>query len=696
MSEFVLEIGVEELPARFLNDLEAELSQRFSALLAEHGLPYGTIAVYTTPRRAVVAVSGLADKQVEGEELVTGPPVRAAYDAEGKPTKAAEGFAKTHGVDLSQVHTISTEKGEYLALQKHTGGRPARDILMEICPGIITTLSFPKRMHWSDGDFLFARPLRWILALLDSDVLPFEVAGLAANRLTYGHREHGPGPFTVEHAAQLPELLKQQCAITADPAQRRAHIVAEGDRIAQLAGGRVLWNDALLEEVRGLTEHPVPLLGDIDPAYLELPRQVLLTSMQSHQKSFGLEDKNSALLPHFLTVLNLTPPDAALVKAGWERVLRARLEDARFFWESDLATPQEKWLERLEHVVFLGPLGSVGDKTHRLESLCAWLANHTGYADATHAARAGRLSKADLVSGMVGEFDTLQGIMGGIYAAKAGESAEVAAAITEQYLPSGPASPVPSSPEGALLSIADKADTLAGCFGLAMIPTGAADPYALRRAAIGITRIIIEHSLNLDVAALFAEARRLYGQRNWKLDENEALQKLMEFFAGRVKNQFISAGHETLQVEAVLNADASDIRRAAERLAALAAYAKTPEFTDMATTFKRAANIIRKQDDAKEAPLDGAYMQELLREAAEQSLAERLNSVFPRFDTLWNEHDYAGLFALLGELRPAVDDFFNSVMVMAKEADLRRNRLNLLFALVSRMSRLADFSALQF
>ncbi len=699
MSDFVLEIGVEELPARFLSDLEKELSSRFEQALTSQGVRYASLAAHATPRRAAVLLNGVEPRQAESEEVVTGPPVRAAYDAGGRPTPAAEGFAKTHGVTLKDLHTVQTPKGEYLALRKKIGGAPASDLLAAICPAVINALPFPKRMRWGSKEYTFARPLRWLLALFDEAVLSFSVAGLESGRLTHGHRVHGPGPFSVAAAADYLTVIKERCHVVLKAEDRQARIIEDGNRLAAAIGGTVLWNDALLEEVCGLTEYPVPLIGDIARSYLELPAEVLLTSMQSHQKSFGIADPNGpdgALLPHCLTVLNLNPPDPSIVKHGWERVLRARLEDARFFWNTDRAASFDSWLEKLDHVTFLAPLGSIGDKTRRIEQLCAWLAKEVGFTEPDLAARAGRISKADLVSGMVGEFDTLQGIMGGIYARGFGEPEAVGDALAEQYLPTGPASPVPASKIGAILSIADKADTLAGCFGLAMIPTGAADPYALRRCSLGITRIVIEHSLDIDIPALFAEARRLYGNRNWKLNEQEAQEKLIDFFTGRVRNLLISNGYGTLEVDAALNADSADVRRAAERLAALAEYSKTPCYVDMATTFKRAANIIRKQGNAEESGLNGAYAAALLLEPAEKALAARLEAILPLFDSLWQARDHAALFTLLGELRPAVDDFFNGVMVMDENPDLRRNRLNLLFALVDRMGRLADFSALQF
>ena len=697
MSLFVLEIGSEELPARFLPVQETELKARFTAALDENGIEHAGVRVMSTPRRAVVFIDDVQPVQREKEEVITGPPVRAAYDAAGKPGKALEGFARTNDVSLDQIFTVQTEKGEYVAVRKRMGGARAVDLLAEICPAIIMAQPFAKRMRWGAHPLPYARPLRWILALMDSDVVPFTVGPVTSGRETWGHRIHGRQGdslvLEVPAADQYLSVIRTKGGLEPDTALRRQAIIEGGNAQAAAQQGTVLWKDSLLDEVQGLCEHPVPLLGHIDPSFLEVPRQVLLTSMESHQKSFGIEDKDGQLLPHFLTVLNLDPVDTEVVRKGWERVLRARLEDARFFWRSDLGENFDHWLHRLDTVIFLGPLGSMGDKTRRLEQLCAWLARECGDADATLAARAGRLSKADLVSGMVGEFDSLQGIMGGIYAQRKGEDAAVGTALSEQYLPAGPDSPLPGSRLGALLSLADKVDTLVGCFGLGMIPTGAADPNALRRCALGMARIILDFGLRLDVRALFRTAQEFYGDRQWKLTPDESLHKLEEFFAGRLKNYWTSRGADVLVVEAVLNVGCNDVWAAGQRLAALESLRASERYTEAVQTFKRVSNIVRKQ--GQESPLTGQYKAALLQEDAEKALAAALDAALPRFDALWRDDNFGDICGLLLELRPAVDGFFDGVMVMCEEEDVRTNRLNLLKALLDRMGMFADFAALQ-
>ncbi|MDR3641386.1 MAG: glycine--tRNA ligase subunit beta [Humidesulfovibrio sp.] len=694
MSEFILEIGTEEMPARFVPGLGTELENLLARLLTEARIDCAGVKAYATPRRLVAHVSGLALAQRLEEEVVSGPPVKIAY-ADGKLTKAGEGFAKTQGVAEADLFVQQTPKGEYLAARKKVGGGRTLDILPELCLTAFKSLSFPKRMKWGSLDFLFGRPLRWVLALLDADVVPIEIAGLTSGRVTFGHRVLGPGPWTVDTAGDFFDTIRDKANVVLDARERLEMVRGEGDRLAAGLGGSVVWDEGLLLEVANLVEYPRPILGEFARLYLELPAQVLLTSMQSHQKSFGIKGADGNLLPHFLTTLNIEPTDMAVVKKGWERVLKARLEDARFFWEADLDTDLDNWLSKLENVVFLGPLGSMGDKSRRLEKLCAKLAAACGLPEADMA-RAGRLAKADLMSEMVYEFDNLQGVMGGIYARKKGESELVAQAIAEQYLPAGPDSPVPATISGALLAIADKADTMAGCFGLGMVPTGAADPYALRRAALGISRIIMERGLTLKLDEVLAWAQEGYLGVKWKLQPADALAKMLDFFGQRLRALFASGeGADSRVADAALGAGFNDIRTLKARFDALTTFSRQPDFEQAVLTFKRAANIIRKQGSETGAALSDAINVDLLENGEERALATALADSAERFEELWAVDDFAGLFAMLGELRPTVDAFFDGVMVMAEDPSLRQNRLNLLYTLVERLGRLADFSALQ-
>ena len=697
MPQFVFEIGAEEIPARFLRDLQnglaAALAQELDAALVDHG----PVRAYATPRRLVALVDSLSAAQHEKEELVTGPPQRVAYGPDGQPTKAALGFAKTQNVDLAATFLHETDKGVYLAARKKIGGGLTRDLLPAMMLRIVAGLQFPKKMRWGSRDFCFGRPIRWLLCLLDDTVAPFEIAGIVAGNQTYGHRVMGFGPWTVASAAEYLSVLSDQAKVVLDPEERKRIITDQATELAAAAApdAKPVWKQSLLDEVAGLVEWPRVVLGNFDLSFLEVPREVLLTSMESHQKSFGVEDAEGKLLPCFLSTLNLEPKDIGLVRKGWERVLKARLEDARFFWRTDNAHDFGQWLSKLENVVFLGPLGAMADKARRLESLCAYLARTQPNATLDELPRAGLLAKADLVSEMVGEFADLQGVMGGIYARKKGESQTVAQAIYEQYLPAGPDSPTPTTLAGALLSMADKTDTLVGCFGLNMAPSGANDPYALRRNALGVIRVILEHDLRLDLVELLLHAQRGYGERNWKLPLSVAMDKLYEFFSIRLKNYFTAQGFDTLVVEAAVAAGVNDVWALSRRVAALQEFSRQPDFGQAVLTFKRAGNIIRKQGNETGDCIDGCYLPEAFELPEELILAEKLLAAQGRFAERLAADDYESLFGLLRDLRPCVDAFFDKVMVMCEDPKLRLNRLNLLKALVDMLGRLADFNALQ-
>lgn len=690
MPDFILEIGTEELPARFLENEEKELLENFLKALDDAGLEHGEARCMATPRRLALYIVDIADTQKSGEEIITGPPASSAYDKDGKAGKSLSGFLKGHGLRLEDTFIHKTAKGEYIAARKKTGGRTAFDLLMEICPAVIAGLHFPKRMRWGSNTIAYARPIRWILALYGDKPLPFEFGPVKADRFTFGHRIHGIGPHAVGSAKEWFNTLLEDGHVVADPIRRREHISAEGNRLAGEKAGKVVWKDSLLDEVCGLVEQPVPILGDFDSAYLEIPEEVLLTSMESHQKSFGLRGSDGKLLPHFLTVLNLKPKDLSLVKKGWERVLRARLEDARFFWRADLGDNFENWLNKLENVIYIGSLGSMGDKSRRLEKLSQWLCEQVAPLDPALAARAGRLAKADLVSSMVGEFDSLQGIMGGIYAARFGEDGEVAKAIREQYLPAGPDSPLPQSTLGAVLSIADKADALAGCFGLNMIPGGMADPNGLRRCAIGIIRILLDRGWDVRTSALFNQARNLYGDKKWKLSPEDALSRLMDFMKARLRAWYIARGYDTLMVDAVLANGVERIADSKARLDALAAFGNKENFLESARILKRVDNISREVTQDSEA-----WKEELLQEEAEKELASTLKDLSPVLEGLLEKGAYAQMLEELEKLAAPVNGFFEKVMVNCEDKAVRLNRLRLLRALASPYARIARFSMLQ-
>lgn len=693
MATFVLEIGSEELPARFLENERVELEKKFSDLLAANSLEYGKISTFATPRRAIVYIDGIKLHQTEKEIIIYGPAKKIAYSSAGEPTKALKGFLASNEAKISDIFVTNTEKGEYVALRKKIGGKSASEILVSICPRIIESLSFAKSMRWGDHHFLYARPIRWILALLDSDVVPFKLGHIKSGKETFGHRVHGHGPFVVPCAEAFQDLVKDAGKVIMDPAKRRDIVVTLGDIEAKKHFGHVIWHDGLLDEVVGLVECPVPMMGEFDSKFLELPREVLLTSMQSHQKSFGVEDDHGHVLPYFLTVLNIEPKDQQSIKHGWEKVLRARLEDARFFWNEDLKTGFDNWLNKLQKVIFIGSLGNMAEKKLRLEELCAALADELKLhsEDKENVVRAAFLSKADLVSGMVGEFDTLQGIMGGIYAEKLGENQAVAEAIKEQYLPLGPDSPLPQTTSGAILAIADKTDTIAGCFGLDKIPTGAADPNGLRRCALGIIRIMISFNFNISLQNLFKNAYQFYGDQKWKLTEKDSITKIIAFFKARMRNYFQSHNFETVLIDAVLETDIDNISDCAKRLEALASFKKTDKWLLVMQAMKRIDNILHKNKQ----PLPNKWQQNLLKEPAEKDFAKILTENLPTLDSFLDKREYIGVMETIYSIVPALNSFFENIMVMVEDESLKINRMALLDALEKRFSKIAQISSMQ-
>lgn len=689
MSDFFMEIGTEELPSRFLREEEKELASRFEEALRTRNLDFNEIEVYSTPRRCAIAIKGLPQTQPASEETALGPARVIAHDAEGKPTRALLGFLKGRGASLDDVFFERTPKGEYAAVKLKKGGRKTSEILAEICPEIISSLPFPKSMRWGSRALTYARPVRWIVALLDDEIVNFSLEDLQSGKISRGHRVHGEERIEIDKGGEYERIMEEKGGVIVD-AKRRGQIIRErGDALAREVGGEIVWKDALLDEVTGLVERPEPMLGKFDPAFLELPEEVLLTSMESHQKSFGVR-RADGLAPYFLTTLNIDPPSGELVRAGWERVLRARLEDARFFWRSDLETGFEEWLKKLEAAVFIGALGSMGDKSRRLEKLCGWLAGETTPPlNEKEAELAGKLAKADLVSGMVGEFDTLQGIMGGIYAIKAGYSTVVGQAIREQYLPAGPDTPMPQSPLGVILSMADKADTLAGCFGLGIIPTGMADSYGLRRCALGIIRILLAREIRLSIERLMSEALDGYGKINWKFSREDTIAKLMEFFRGRIKNYFQSLGYDTTLVDAALASGFYDLPDLAARIKAVAEFKKDADFEKLAQILKRAHNIAIKEKDVGEE-----WREALLVEEAEKTLSETLKNVLPLVAEDEREGRYGEALKRLKDLLAPVNGFFENVMALCEDADLRVNRLRMLRAIVRTYAKIADFTRL--
>jgi glycyl-tRNA synthetase beta chain len=695
MGKFLLEIGTEEMPARFLPGLILNAKELFQNIFKEKDIDFDRVESFATPRRIVVTIFEVPEFQNKRVKKIVGPPISIAKDENGNYTKAAIGFAKSQGVDVDQLFEEETPKGKYIAAKKEIGGAKVIDILPEICVDVISKLHFPKRMKWEDTGFLFGRPIRWILALLDKNIVKFEIASIKSGNLTYGHRVMGAGPFEISSCDEYFETIKTKGKVIIDPKLRLSIIKEIGEKEADKIGGKVIWDDELLDEVVNLVEYPLPLLGKFEEKFLQLPKEVLLTCIKTHQKSFGIEDSSGSLLPYFLCTLNIEPKDISLVKKGWERVLRARLEDAAFFWKVDNNAKLEDWREELNRVVFLGPLGSMGDKANRLEKICEYLSELLIPSLKKHLTRAAQLAKVDLVSEMVGEFDDLQGIMGGIYARRKGEDEVVCDAIYEHYLPTGVDSSLPKTIGGAILSMADKMDNIIGCFGLNMIPTGAQDPHGMRRQTLGIIRIILDKKFKFSLFDAFSKVWDIYGDINWKNTKDDVLNLLNEFVSGRLKGLFLSQGYPTKIVDAVIGAGIDCVYLTKKRLDGLFDFSKEKDFERAVLTFKRADNIIRKQGMAVEGGLSDKFDIEKMVEEEEKRLAQAVLDLNEKWNKLYEKEDFKSLFMMLTDLRPVVDEFFDKVMVMCEDIELRRNRLSLLYSLTKKLSSLADFSALQ-
>ncbi len=678
-SELLLEIGTEEIPARFIPPVLHEMASSFGKLLEQERIAAGEIRTWGTPRRLALVVTGVATSQAEVAEEVIGPPKAVAFDATGRPTAAAQGFAKAQGVQVSDLIEVDTPRGVYLAVRKRAFGRPTFECLRELLPGFILGLSFPKSMRWGSQSLTFARPIHWILARFGGAVLPFELGDVASGGVTYGHRFLAPEIREAADAASYIATLRDARVIV-DPKERGALLAAQLKEAAARAGGEVVPNPGLLEENTFLVEYPSVVVGNFEDKFLALPDEVLITSMREHQRYFSLRGGDSKLLPHFIAVNNTLTRDPDLVRQGHERVLRARLSDAMFFFQEDSKVPLANRVEALKGVVFHSLLGTSYEKMERFRDLAGKLAPEL--ADLTR--RAATLSKADIVTEMVGEFPSLQGVMGRIYALLSGEPPEVATAIFSHYLPRHADDDLPGDPVGVLVGLSDRLDTICGCFGVGLIPTGTADPYGLRRHALAVIRILRARQLHLDLPEVVLAALDLLKGKISRSPEETALE-VLDFFQTRLQHLLLSEGFDHETVAAVLAAGARDLVDAADKVKALDEVRRSPEFPALAVAFKRVINISREAEAGEVTELLFEYPEErLLGEAAQLMEMEVAAALKKR--------DYPGVCRALANIRGPVDAFFEQVLVMAEDPKVRRNRL----ALLARISRtfllMADFS----
>lgn len=694
MAELLLELLSEEIPARMQRLAASELASRLTRAFAEGGIEGRLAHQHATPRRLMVAFEALpvvsADRTIERR----GPRIDA-------PEKARQGFLKSLGSADYTLGEIEDKKGRFLVASFVEPGRSTAGIVAEAVPAILAGFPWPRSMRWGDGEARWVRPLQSILCLLDGEVVPFAFAGIHSGRQTFGHRFMAPDAVVVRDLDDYRDHLIA-ARVMLDAADRRQVIEAKARDLAGNAGYRVRPDPVLLDEIAGLVEWPVPLLGRIDAAFMALPAEVLVTTMRTNQKYLALEedggeDGAGRLAPAFVTVANIEAPDGgAAIVAGNERVLRARLWDARFFWEQDRKTPLEALLPRLDAMVFHSELGSMREKVERLETLAVRLADSIPDADRLLVERAARLAKADLVSGMVGEFPEVQGVMGGHYARAQGEPEEVARAIAEHYRPLGPGDACPTAPTSLALALADKLDTLTGFFAAGIRPTGSKDPFALRRAALGVIRLILENGLRLDLGPAIELALAAHGDRFRGVDAAALADELRSFLIDRLKVQEREQGvrHDLIAAVVAGRTD-GDLARVVARVAALHGFLATADGADLLAALRRAGNIVAIEEKRDGARFTGPVDPTLLREPAERRLFEELLATGEVIRALLAAEDYGAAMTALARLRPAVDGFFDGVMVNAGEPSVRANRLRLLNMLRDDLRAIADFSVIE-
>lgn len=684
----VFEIGVEEVPSAPLYDAVEQLGKLVPAALKDARLGYGDIAVYGAPRRLVVVVSELAERQEDLSMRAKGPAVKAAFDADGNLTQAAIGFARGKGVEVADLVRETEAGNEYVYAVIERAGADASEVLPELLSGLVTGIEWVKSQRWGSGSARFIRPVRWLLALHGADVVPATFAGLTAGRVTYGHRFLSPGPIDLPNADDYAAAMRRGHVVFDQ--NERARLIREGvEAAAAAAGGKAVVPEKTFAEVVNLVEWPSVVVGHFDEAFLSVPREVVETAMTKHQRYFPVERADGTLANAFVVVHNGDPARGEAIVAGHERVIRARLSDAAFFWDEDVATPMESWVERLTTIVFHEKLGTLAAKVGRVEALTAKLASSVAAspADEAHAKRAAHLAKADLVSHVVIEFPVLQGIMGRHYALAAGEAPEVAQAIVDHYRPRFAGDALPADAAGMLVAAADKLDTIAGIFAIGQGPTGSSDPYALRRAAIGVLAMVLDGGLNLQLDEAIPAAVEGYGAAVVGLDVKATADAVSAFFTGRLEGILRERGHAYDTVAAVLDVAADDPSDALARCAALTAFRGTETGADLLTAFKRAANLA---DASKGDSPDPSAMG-----PEETALYEAVTGAGGRMHTLVENRQYDAATGLLAALRGPVDSFFDKVLVMDPDAALRDNRLRLLNRVVGLFEGFATLSLLE-
>jgi glycyl-tRNA synthetase beta chain len=686
MKELLLEIGAEEIPAGFVPQALIDLERIAQRELEASRVDFEGIRTFGTPRRLVLVIEAVSEKQRDEESKKIGPSKQAAFDAKGNPTKAAIGFAKGQSVPVESLTLVQTEKGEYVCAVRKEQGKPTVELLAAFLPKWILSIPFQKSMRWADVPIRFARPIHWIVALFGGEVVPFEVGNIRSGNSTYGHRFMHSGPIPVKDFQSYLQMTREAFTIV-DPVERKKRIEEEMIREGVGVSGRILSDEDLLDEVNFLVEYPVALCGTFDSKFLSLPREVLIHSMKEHQRYFPVADDHGKLLPHFVCISNIQPRSREVVVKGNEKVLRARLSDAAFFFEDDLKIPLDSRVEQLKKVVFQAKLGTSYEKMMRFKQLALWMVQRIDPQLREAVERASHLCKADLVTGMVGEFPKLQGIVGREYARLSKEKPEVSEAIYEHYLPGFAGDRLPSGPVGDIVSIADKMDTIVGCFGVGLVPTGTADPFGLRRQALGIIRIIVEKKYPFSLRELIEESEKHLKEKMERTVE-EVRNDVLDFFRVRYQNFLLDRKVPFDVTEAVLSVSFDELPDVHGRINALQKAREWKDFESIVIAFKRAMNIL------KGSPPKGQIAPSLFAESAEQNLYQSFLKAKEKIGSLLKKRDYPAALLEMTRMKKPIDDFFDGVMVMVENGTIRNNRLALLDEIGKLFLRVADFSKL--
>ena len=685
--DLVFEIGTEEIPAKFMNKAIEQLKENAEKVFKENRIEYKSLNTYGTPRRLVLYVKDMEEKQQDLELEVKGPSVRAAYDKDNNPTKALLGFAKANGLELKDIYVKELNGAEYVHGKKHLIGEKTIEVLKKILPELLVSITFPKSMKWGNKSFRFARPVRWLVPIFGDELVEFNKDDITCSKYSRGHRVLSQGEIEISNASDYFHKMREAYVIV-DQDERRKMIINQCEEIAKKVNGRILYDSELLEEIVYLVEYPIALLGSFEEEYLNLPREVIITPMKEHQRYFPLEDESGNLMNNFIAVRNGDNNYIDIVRKGNERVLRARLSDAKFFYEEDKKVPLDDCVEKLKHVVFQESLGTIYDKTMNIINNSIYLAQELGLDEASinKLKRAAYLSKADLVTNMVKEFDELQGIMGREYAQVQGEGIEVAQAIEEHYMPRYAGDRLPDSIIGAIIGIADRIDTICGCFSIGIQPTGFQDPYALRRQAISIINIILGMGLHLNFEELIKKAAEPYINKGIvKGDLCKLYDEITEFFKQRLKNVLLDRDYEYDVIDSVLKVGLTDIQDSFLKIEELTKWKKREDFLNIVSSFIRVSNLAKKADSAQ-------VNAELLSEAEEKKLYESYINVNHVFDEAMAKKEYDNALKAVMTMKPCIDDFFDNIMVMVEEENIRKNRLAILKSIENMMLNFADLS----